>query len=766
MPAEEISKSALETLINSFKEAALIVDKEGIILFANDVSAKRIGKTVKELDGASFCQLFPPDIAQRRRSHIEHIIRTAQPASFEDERDGRRYISYMSPLTDTQGNVEKVLIIAHDITEKKKLEDELMAEKEKLLILTDNAPFGMALIDANEKYLYINPKFKEMFGYDLDDIPDRDTWFKKAYPDEEYREKAISFWKQEIETSQVGRSTKRTFTITCEDGTKKRVEIASVILAAGLSLLTFVDITEKEKIETSYRSIFENATEGIYQTTVDGRFVIANPALIKILGYDSFEDLSENIKDVATQLYVNPYQRERLLEIIRGGSDVRGFETEVYRKDGTRIWISEGMSAVYDENNNIMYFQGIIEDITEKKRKEKELERLREQYNHAQKMEAIGTLTGGIAHDFNNFLTAIMGYTTLSQMKLNQDSHIKKYLDQIISVSNKMADLVKNLLAFSRRQPINLQPLDLNNEIKETKRLLKRLLTENIEIKIIASEKNPTIMADKTQLSQMLFNLTTNARDAMPDGGRFTLKIDTAKIDEDFIDTHGFGERGDYALISVSDTGCGIDREIMDKIFDPFFTTKETGKGTGLGLASVYGIVKQHSGFITVVSSPGKGATFNIYLPLVDMTTREDLKEKIEFPKGRGTILIGEDDENVRGFLKDVLEYHGYKTMDAQDGEKLVAIFKEEDNIDLVITDLIMPKKDGADAYNEIRSIKENTRFIFISGYDRDMLSKIPPDDKNIAFISKPISAEMLLRIINEMLPQLQTRTPEFLKED
>lgn len=733
--------------------------KEGKFIIANPAFVRMLGyNSFEELtdsitDITTQLYVDPED----RKKIMDMLDSGLEVKDYETQfykKDGSKiWVSInMHPVYDEEGNLLYYQGIDEDITERKNAQMMLKEEKEKFSILTENAPFGMALIDANETYLYINPKFKEMFGYDLADIPDRDTWFKKAYPDEDYRNKAISFWKEEIETFKVGESTSKRFIITCKDGSKKIVDIIPVILASGLFLMAFVDITEKEKMEVNYRSIFENASEGIAQTTLDGKFIVANPALLKLLGYDSFEDLTSSIKDITSQLYVNPQDRERMLQIIKNGKDVKGYEAQLYRKDGKKVWVSESMSAVYDEKGKIMYLQAIVEDITDKKKKEEELARLRQQYTHAQKMEAIGTLTGGIAHDFNNFLTAIMGYATLSEMKINKDFHIKTYIDQIQKVAKNMADLVKNLLAFSRKQPINLMPLDINTEIKETRKLLKRLLTENIDLTILTSDKNPIVMADKTQLSQILFNMATNARDAMPDGGRFTIKIDTTTIDEDFIKIQGFGKKGNYAHISISDTGIGMDRDILDKIFDPFFTTKEPGKGTGLGLASVYGIVKQHKGYITVESSPGSGTTFNIYLPLVDIAPKEDTKQKVVFHRGTGTILIGEDDENVRVFLKDILEHHGYRTIIAKDGEELIDKFKNNKDMDMVITDFIMPKKSGAHAYKEIRAINDNIRFIFISGYDRDMLSKIPSDDKKVRFISKPVSAEILIQTVEELI--------------
>ncbi|MCX7966105.1 MAG: PAS domain S-box protein, partial [Syntrophorhabdaceae bacterium] len=236
-----------------------------------------------------------------------------------------------------------------------------------------------------------------------------------------------------------------------------------------------------------------------------------------------------------TQLYADPKDREKVIETLKSGKSIVGYEAVGVGKDGTKAWGNLSMSGIYDEERNIVYIQATVEDITDRKKKEEELERLRQQYNHAQKMEALGTLTGGIAHDFNNFLTAVTGYSSILKIKLSGKPDLQRYINQILSVSEKMADLVKSLLAFSRQQPIKLEPTDLNVEVEQAKKILKRLLTENIDIKFTPSMKNPVVMADKTQLNQILFNLTTNARDAMPDGGVFTIKIDTAYIDEEFI---------------------------------------------------------------------------------------------------------------------------------------------------------------------------------------------------------------------------------------
>jgi len=394
----------------------------------------------------------------------------------------------------------------------------------------------------------------------------------------------------------------------------------------------------------------------------------------------------------------------------------------------------------------------MFSDITGRRRAAEEKRNLESQLRQAQKTEAIGTLAGGIAHDFNNILTALMGYASIMQMKMDESNPLRPYTDQIISASEKAADLTRSLLTFSRRQPVILAPLEINSTIKATKKLLKRLLTEDIEMRTSLTKDDAVVMADRSQMDQILFNLVTNARDAMPKGGTLAIETDIADIGIVFIRVHGFGEPGRYVRISISDTGTGIDEAIREKIFDPFFTTKEIGKGTGLGLATVYGIIKQHGGYITVESEPGHGTTFRIYLPAV--RTKIDEKQDAATPVERGeeTVLIAEDDEGVRHFIREALQEYGYKTIEAIDGEDAIDKFNEHRNIDLVIIDSVMPKKNGREVYEEVHGTDPHVRVLFISGYTKDIVLDKGIEDREFDFIAKPLSFDKLLQKVREVL--------------
>lgn len=387
------------------------------------------------------------------------------------------------------------------------------------------------------------------------------------------------------------------------------------------------------------------------------------------------------------------------------------------------------------------------EDITE-------IKKLQAEVLQWQKIEAIGTLAGGIAHDFNNLITALMGYTSLIKKKLRNEDPLQYYVDQVLMATEKAAGLSRSLLAFSRKQAINPRAIDPNDVIQKMHKLLARLIGEDIELLVLRDDRKITIMADETQFEQVVINLATNARDAMPNGGLLTIALTVCAIDEIFVKSHGYGEVGQYALITVSDTGYGFDENIKEIIFEPFFTTKKAGRGTGLGLSIVYGIVKKHNGYIDVESKPGKGSTFKIYLPFA----RPDMKtEKTQIPghviEGNETILLAEDDNNVRLITRMFLENYGYRVIEAKDGDDaLDRFFENKDSIDLVILDVVMPKKNGKEVFDRIRSTTCKIPVLFTSGYTFDIISEKGINSGSMEFISKPIVPEVLANKVRGIL--------------
>jgi nitrogen-specific signal transduction histidine kinase/CheY-like chemotaxis protein len=391
----------------------------------------------------------------------------------------------------------------------------------------------------------------------------------------------------------------------------------------------------------------------------------------------------------------------------------------------------------------------IVRDISQRKSLEKQL-------YHAQKMESIGTLAGGVAHDFNNLLTVITGYGYMIKTRLAPDDPQMVMIDQILSSTDRAAQLTRGLLAFSRKQALDPKPVELNDIVNRVEKLLRRLIGADVELITTLAEKPLRLFADEGQLEQVFMNLATNARDAMPEGG--SLIITTEEKREEYYSFHGLIKPGNYALIKVSDTGCGMDEQTRAKIFEPFFTTKELGRGTGLGLAIVYGIVKQHNGFINVYSEPGRGTSFIIHLPLIsELIAPADAEVEPPPRGGTETILFTEDDAIVRTMTGSFLRDFGYCVIAAVDGEDALEKFAEhEQEIDLLILDVMMPKKNGGEVYKAVKALRPDIDVLFVSGYAADIIRQKGILEEDIQFISKPVSPADLLRKIREILDMKQ----------
>jgi nitrogen-specific signal transduction histidine kinase/CheY-like chemotaxis protein len=392
---------------------------------------------------------------------------------------------------------------------------------------------------------------------------------------------------------------------------------------------------------------------------------------------------------------------------------------------------------------------GVGIDISERKQ-------LEEQLRQSQKMESIGTLAGGISHDFNNILTAIIGYGSLLQMKMRDDDPCRHYVEQILASANRAASLTQGLLAYSRKQVLNIQPVDLNEIITKVERFLARLIGEDVELKSILTDKEVTVLADAGQLEQVLTNLVTNARDAMPDGGYVYIETLLADLDEESAKARDLRKPGTYAVIAVTDSGMGMDEKTKERIFEPFFTMKEVGKGTGLGLAMIYGIIKQHNGSIDVESEVGMGTTFRIYLPVIQRAKEEiQLVGLPAITGGTETILVAGIDETVRDLIAGVLMQSGYTVIQAGNGEDAVNKFMAgRSSIKLLLLDVVMPKKNGKEVYEKIRIFEPAIKALFLSGYPADVMHKKGLLEKGLHFLQKPIPMNDLLREVRAILDE------------
>ena len=513
---------------------------------------------------------------------------------------------------------------------------------------------------------------------------------------------------------------------------------------------SFRDVTDKKKAiaslkasEEKYRLLFENASDAIF-VAQDEMIKFPNPQLSLLTGYSSGELTSKPFKH-----FIHPEDSDMVVEMhkkrLQGHNVPSTYSFRAITKTGEILWVEVNKVIItWEERPATLTF---LRDITQQKKMEAQL-------LQAQKMEAIGQLAGGVAHDFNNLLTAIIGYGHLLKSETSKDDRMSAYVGQILNAAERAAILTNDLLTFSRKQIINPKPVNLNNIIKNMESLLLRVIGEDIELSTVLTDTDLTIMADSTQIDQILMNLATNAQDAMPKGGSLIISTDRVELNGEYIRTYGYGKPGSYALVSVEDTGTGMDKNIRGRIFEPFFTTKEVGKGTGLGLSMVYGIVKQHDGYINVYSEPGRGTTFKILLPLIQSTVKEAKPDNlIRVKGGTETILIVEDDKQVRNLLKEVLSNAGYHIIEAVDGDNAVEVFhKNQDEIHLLILDVIMPKKNGKEVYAEIKKVKSDMKVIFVSGYSADVIHKKGILEVGLNFISKPVSPDDLLIKVRDVL--------------
>ena len=515
------------------------------------------------------------------------------------------------------------------------------------------------------------------------------------------------------------------------------------------------EIQERNRAEKALRvaeKTFRNLLETIQLVAIlldgEGNITFCNDYLLNLTDWGKEELLGRNWFEVCVPDEKREKAKAVFSLVIKGDREVLYSEDSIVTRAGRERLISWNNAVLHDLEGKIVGTASIGIDITEHKNLEAQL-------RQAQKMEAIGQLAGGVAHDFNNILQAIIGFGSILQMKMNGDASLRHYVDQILGASNKAAEVTRSLLAFSRKQIMNPRPVDLNDIVRGIEQLLSRLIGEDIEITTSLTNKNVVCMADAGQIEQVLMNLTTNARDAMPHGGRLVLDTKAVDLDDAFIQSHGYGKPGRYALLSVSDTGVGLKQDEIEKIFEPFYTTKETGKGTGLGLAMVYGIIQQHGGYINVYSELNQGTTFRIYLPAAQSKKESGIDSSAETPPvgGSETILVAEDDEMVRELSETILTENGYRVILAQDGDEAIKKFIDHrDAIQLVIIDMIMPKKNGNEAYSEMKKIVPDIKVLFASGYTRERIDPSSLRKEELHFINKPVSPTQLLRKVREIL--------------
>ena len=501
-----------------------------------------------------------------------------------------------------------------------------------------------------------------------------------------------------------------------------------------------------------YLSLFDNMLDGIYRSTHDGKFVDVNPAMVRMFGYSSKEEMLQ--VDIINDLYFAPEERES--NILGMGQE----EIEIYRmrrKDGSEIWVEDHGHYVHDEQGRVLYHDGILRDITERKQTEQEQEKMLAQLTQAQKMESVGRLAGGVAHDFNNMLGVILGHAEMALMQLDPELPLHSDLKEIQRAANRSANLTRQLLAFARKQTIAPKVLDLNETMAGMLSMLRRLVGENISLVWIPGAEVWPVRMDPSQIDQILANLCVNARDAIADVGKLTIETGNSTFDADFCAKHAGFVPGEYIRLAVSDSGHGMDKQTLTHIFEPFFTTKGVGEGTGLGLATIYGIVKQNNGLVNVYSEPGLGTTFNIYLPRHLSKTGQVPEKGPSDPAVRGheTILLVEDEPAILNMITMMLGRLGYTVVAAGTADEAMRLAREyAGEIHLLLTDVVMPEMNGRDLAEKMLTIYPHLKCLFMSGYTANVIAHHGVLDEGVYFIQKPFSVNVLSAKVREVLEE------------
>jgi PAS domain S-box-containing protein len=746
----------LSQAVEQCASVIVITDNAGLIEYVNPRFLEVIGYAPDEVIGNHLQILKAEEQTAGFTRQVWETIRTGSEWSGE-VRSRRKTdeefwaLASISPIRNDEEQISHYVVVIEDIDASKQAEAWLQRSNELLRALIEASPLAIYLLNPDGTIQLWNRSAELIFGWPSEEVTGR------SFP-------TTSVAQQEESLAQFARVVSGECLVGVElqrqrkDGTDISIDLHAAPVYDHQGSICGVmavaaDISERKRFERElqhserkFRTAFEDAAIGMYLTGLDGKFLMVNRSFCAMLGYtrEELSDLTSHDVTLADDRDKSYRWHAAMLE---GASCPNHMQKRYQHRDGQVVWGMVSKILFRDDDGQPLYFICQVQDITEQKKMEGQL-------LHAQKMEAIGTLTGGIAHDFNNILTAIIGYGSLLEMKLAGDESAYHCVKSVLGAAERAVTLTQSLLAFGRKREILPQPMDLNSIVSAVEKLLGRLLREDIELRINLAEQALTVMADAGQIEQVLMNLATNARDAMPDGGMFFVSTGQVAIDQSFLAAHGYGRPGRYVLLTVSDTGSGMDEATRLRIYEPFFTTKEVGKGTGLGLAMVYGTVKQHDGFITCYSESGRGTTFRIYLPTLDGVAVAGQAAEKHYPCGAGeTILLAEDDSQVRGLTRELLENYGYRVIEAVDGEEAIQLFSaHEDDIRLTILDVIMPRKNGRETYEELRRMKPGLKTLFTSGYSTDIFKSSELEVEGTRFISKPIAPTELLQSVRMLL--------------
>ncbi|HUF93900.1 MAG TPA: PAS domain S-box protein [Candidatus Limnocylindria bacterium] len=758
----EAAKQA--AILNALPAHIALLDPQGLVVSANDAWRRfaSTGAVEEQAAGAgvNYLHVCAPghrsdspaahDVAEGIRAVLAGGTLFATEYVCASPTGAQRFLLTVTPLADD--TPKGVIVMRRDITAERQTEDLLRASELRFRQMADSSRdvFFLQSLDSSQM-LYVSPAYEKIWGRTCDSLyATPQSWADAIHPDD---------LQDTLTAFEAGRATgfDHEFRIVRPDGGIRWMHVRGfpVLDDAGRPYrITGVvsDVTQRKEAsgdlresEERFRATFEQAAAGMCHTTLDGRYVRVNQRFCDIVGYTRDELLARTFQDITHAddhaLDVLANQRQ-----LAGEVQTMAREKRYIHKDGSVVWVDLMVSMLREASGEPKYLIAVVQDITARRQLEQEL-------LHAQRMEGVGQLAGGIAHDFNNLLTVIGGRSELALAKLQPADPLRRDLDLIKKTADRAAALTRQLLAFSRKQVIQRRVVDPNDAVDNSTNLLKRLIGEDIELVFLPAADLGRVRVDPGNFEQVIVNLAVNARDAMRAGGRLTIETSNVTLDAGYAGRHVGLTPGPYVMIAVSDNGAGMDAETQARIFEPFFTTKGPGKGTGLGLATVYGIVKHSEGHIRVYSEPGVGTVFKIYLPRTDAAPEAEPPGNTTAAEGTETVLLVEDEAEVRSLAREVLERLGYTLLEANSADDALLIAERHVGlIDLLLTDVVMPRMSGGALAEALASLRPETKILFMSGYTDDAIVRHGVLEKGVDLLEKPFSPRTLAAKVRAVL--------------
>jgi PAS domain S-box-containing protein len=728
-----------------------LADGDGRLIETNTAFQQITGYSAEELKGMTFLDLTHPD----ERAHNQELQITLREGALPSYEIEKRYIRKDGGIIwvrvkSSNVDAEHTMGIVEEITEHKEAVEQLRLSETRLRRLIDSNIIGVVIHREDDSIVDVNDAFLSMTGHGREDLANGLRWSDLTPP--EYKAAQYAARAERRQNGSFRPYEKKYFR---KDGSRIPVMVGGVSTAADEAIVFVIDLTERMKARTELERlarIVETTDEAILSLSLDGRILSWNRGAEKLYGYSANEIIGQNAKVLIPEDRKDEYLHLR--KTIESGQSLENYETVRLTKSGEAKNISLTVSPLRDESDQIVGLSSIVRDLTQAKK----AQQLEEQFRQSQKLEAVGRLTGGVAHDFNNLLMVISSYTEMLQEQLAPDDRLRRNTQQVLKAAGRAASLTQQLLAFSRKQVLSPVVLDLNAIVDDTAKMLRRMIGEDIELRLLPTKPLWSVKVDPGQMTQVLMNLVINARDAMLQGGKLTIETRNAVVDAQTASLHPGFSPGNYVMVAISDTGTGMTKEVQEHVFEPFFTTKEKGKGTGLGLSTVYGIVQQSGGYIWVYSEVGKGSCFKLYFPTIDEPVVTAASLHTVTSEGRGeTIMLVEDEDSVRESVGEYLRGCGYEILEASSGqEALEVVARHIGPIHLLLTDVIMPRMSGPELARKLAAHHRIGVTLYMSGYTDDAIVNHGLLNSGAAFLQKPFSLNTLGMKVGNVLDSLK----------